>query len=70
MKKLVFMFAAIVAISFASCTEKTEGNAQGTDSTATEVAADTTATTDSTATETTDSAAAEAAPADTAAQAQ
>ena len=69
MKKLVFMFAAIVAISFASCNEKTEGNAQGTDSTATEVA-DTTATTDSTATETTDSAAAEAAPADTAAQAQ
>ena len=70
MKKLVFMFAAIVAISFASCKDQnTEGNAQGTDSTATEVA-DTTATTDSTATETTDSAAAEAAPADTAAQAQ
>lgn len=34
MKKLVFMFAAFAAISFASCGSKTEAPVEGTDSVA------------------------------------
>ena len=54
MKKLVFMFVAIAAMSFASCGNKNQSAAPATDS-------------DTTAVDTTDSA---AAPADTAAQAK
>ncbi len=62
MKKLVFMFVAIAAMSFASCGNKNQSAAPATDSDTTAVA------------DTADSAAAPAdsaaAPADTAAQAQ
>ena len=75
MKKLVFMFVAFAAISLASCDKKKAANdANQADTTAAVVttdstAADSTAATDSTATVAADSAA-QAAPADSAAQAQ
>ncbi len=52
MKKLVLMFVAIAAISFASCGNKTEkSNAADSDTVAVDSAADTTAVVDSAATD-------------------
>ena len=49
MKKLVFMFVAFAAISFASCGNKTSDNAATTDSDSAATADSTAATADSTA---------------------
>ncbi len=52
MKKLVFMFVAIAAISFASCGQKNAAPAEGTDTTAVDTAAVDTAAADTAAVDT------------------
>lgn len=52
MKKLVFMFVAIAAISFAACNNKSAAPAEGTDSTQVDTAAVDTAAVDTAAADT------------------
>lgn len=71
MKKLVFMFAAVAAISFASCGNKTAETAEVADSdTVAAVVEDTTATEDTTAVSEDTTATEEAAPVEEAAPAE